>query len=60
MQGRFGKKGPISLYGFSLSASAILMAKPKVKKIIAESAYANLERVVERIFGRFIIFKFYV
>ncbi|MBM3232352.1 alpha/beta hydrolase [Candidatus Pacearchaeota archaeon] len=58
VQERFGKEEPISLYGFSLSAPAILMAKPEVKAIIAESAYANLERVVEHIFERFGIFKF--
>ncbi len=47
---------PIALYGFSLSASAMLMSNPdpqKVKAIIADSPYANLELMVKRIYSLF-------
>lgn len=55
---RFGKEQPIALYGFSLSASAMIMAKPEVKAIIADSPYANLEMMVKRIFAIFGPLKF--
>ena len=50
---RFTEK-PVALYGFSLSASAMLMAGTKVNAIVTDSAYANLENMVQqmyRIFG---------
>lgn len=50
---KFGKK-PVGLYGFSLSASTMLMAQPDVNVIIAEAPYADLERIINsvyRIFG---------
>jgi pimeloyl-ACP methyl ester carboxylesterase len=49
IQNRFPKK-PIALYGFSLSASAMLMSKEKVSAIIADSAYADLGRMVKHIY----------
>ena len=39
----------IALYGFSLSASAMLMSKIKVNAIVSDSAYANLENMVKKI-----------
>ena len=50
---RFGKQKPIALYGFSLSASAMLMAQPPVEAIIAESPYADLERMIKRSYAIF-------
>ncbi|MCK4521704.1 MAG: alpha/beta hydrolase [Nanoarchaeota archaeon] len=54
---RFGKQ-PVALYGFSLSASAMLMAKTKVNAIIADSAYADLENIIKDIYKTFGPFKF--
>ena len=51
---RFGKNKSVALYGFSLSASAMLMAKPQVNAIVADSPYADLDRMINhvyRIFG---------
>jgi pimeloyl-ACP methyl ester carboxylesterase len=58
---RFGSKEPIALFGFSLSAAAMLMSKEKVNAIISDSAYANLEQMTKdmyRIFGplKYLIF----
>jgi|TARA_Y100000310_G_C20686821_1_gene819544 pimeloyl-ACP methyl ester carboxylesterase len=53
VQGKFGKEKPIALYGFSLSASAMLMAQPKVNAIIADSPYADLERMIIRTYFYF-------
>ena len=55
---KFGKDEPIALYGFSLSASAMLMTNQKVNAIIADSAYSNLEDMVEQIYSIFGPFKF--
>ena len=46
---RFPDK-PIALYGFSLSASAMLMSNTNVNAIIADSPYANLELMVGQVF----------
>lgn len=46
-------KQPIALYGFSLSASSMLMSKEKVNAIIADSAYADLERMVKHVYFMF-------
>ncbi len=46
-------KQPIALYGFSLSASAMLMSKEKVNAIIADSPYGNLEMMVHHIYAVF-------
>jgi len=51
---RMGENESIGLYGFSLSASAMIMARPRVNAIVSDSAYAdlgNLVRHVYRIFG---------
>jgi len=55
---RFGESNPVALYGFSLSASAMLMAKPNVNAIIADSPYADLNRMVKRMFFLFGPLKF--
>lgn len=44
---------PIALYGFSLSAAAMLMSKEKVAAIISDSAYADLERMVKQVYFLF-------
>jgi len=49
---RFGKK-PIALYGFSLSASSMLMSKTDVNAIISDSAYGDLEMMIKRIYFYF-------
>jgi len=46
-------KQPISLYGFSLSASAMLMAQPDVKSIVADSPFADLDMMIQRTFSTF-------
>lgn len=48
----------IALYGFSLSASTMLMTKEKVDAIIADSPYANLENMVNHVYSMFGPFKF--
>ena len=53
IQKRFGKNKSIALYGFSLSASAMMMAKPEVNAIIADSAYADLDNLVKHIYRIF-------
>jgi len=55
---RFGKKEPVALYGFSLSASSMLMAKTKVNAIISDSAYADLENMIKHVYSIFGPFKF--
>lgn len=55
---RFGKDEPIALFGFSLSASAMLMTKSNVKAIIADSPYANLELMIKHIYSIFGPFKY--
>jgi len=56
---RFGENEPVALYGFSLSASAMLMAKPsKVRAIIADSPYADLERMTKHVYKVFGPLKF--
>ncbi len=57
VQEKFPSK-PIALYGFSLSASAMLMSKADVKAIVADSPYANLELMVKHIYGMFGPLKF--
>jgi len=49
---KFGKK-PVAFYGFSLSASAMLMSNADVNAIIADSAYANLENMIKHIYSIF-------
>jgi len=49
---KFGKK-PVGLYGFSLSASTMLMAQPDVNVIIAEAPYADLERIINSVYRMF-------
>lgn len=49
---RFPNK-PVALYGFSLSASAMLMAQPNVNAIVADSAYADLEHMINSIYTIF-------
>ncbi|MBD3252810.1 prolyl oligopeptidase family serine peptidase [Candidatus Pacearchaeota archaeon] len=47
-------ENPVALYGFSLSASAMLMEDEKVDAIVADSPYASLDKMVRqsyRIFG---------
>jgi len=44
---------PVALYGFSLSASAMLMAQPNVNAIVADSAYADLEHMINHIYAIF-------
>lgn len=55
---RFGEEEPIALYGFSLSASSMLMSKTKVNAIISDSAYADLESMVKHIYSKFGPLKF--
>tara|TARA_Y100000310_G_scaffold253782_1_gene260731 strand:+ start:830 stop:1690 length:861 start_codon:yes stop_codon:yes gene_type:complete len=50
---KFGNRKPVALYGFSLSASAMLMAQPPVEAIIADSPYANLEKMIAQIYFYF-------
>jgi len=50
---RFGEKEPVALYGFSLSASAMLMSKEKVNAIIADSGYASLENMIKHVYSMF-------
>ncbi|MFH1064408.1 MAG: alpha/beta fold hydrolase [Candidatus Woesearchaeota archaeon] len=50
---KYGKAEPIALYGFSLSASAALMAKTEVNAIIADSSYADLESMVKQMYWIF-------
>lgn len=55
---RFGSEKPVALYGFSLSASAMIMSKAKVNAIIADSAYANLKNMVKHVYSVFGLLKF--
>ncbi|MCH7568308.1 MAG: prolyl oligopeptidase family serine peptidase [Nanoarchaeota archaeon] len=55
---KFGKNKSVALYGFSLSASAMLMAKPEVNAIIADSPYADLEKMITHVYRIFGPFKF--
>jgi pimeloyl-ACP methyl ester carboxylesterase len=50
---KYGQKHPISMYGFSLSASAMLLSKETVKAVIADSPYADLGRMVKHIYWIF-------
>lgn len=56
-QKRFPGK-PIALYGFSLSASAMLMTKSKINAIIADSPYADLNKMIKHIYSIFGPLKF--
>ena len=49
---------PIALYGFSLSGSSMLLAKPDVTAIVADSAYADLHRMTKHIYKLFGPLKF--
>ncbi len=49
---RFPKQ-PLALYGFSLSAAAMLMAQPPAQAVIADSPYADLERMINHIYFYF-------
>ena len=53
-----GDNEDIALYGFSLSASAMLMSKQDINAVIADSAYADLEMMVEHVFSIFGPLKF--
>lgn len=55
---RFGKEEPIALYGFSLSASAMLMADIKADAIVSDSAYANLENMIKQVYRIYGPFKY--
>ncbi len=51
---RFGPQERVALYGFSLSASAMLMSNTSVSAIVADSPYANLDAMIKQaylIFG---------
>lgn len=50
---RKGRKAPIALFGFSMSASAMLMSKEKVKAIIADSPYSTLRNAIAEMFTSF-------
>ena len=54
---RFAKKkskGPIGLYGFSLSAAAMLMANHTgVKAIVSDSTYSSLTNIIHRVYAIF-------
>jgi len=52
IQDKFPKK-QIALFGFSLSASAMLMSKANVSAIIVDSPYANLENIIKNIYSIF-------
>jgi len=52
IQNRFDNK-PVALFGFSLSASSMLMADVSVNAIIADSPYADLDRMVKHIYALF-------
>tara|TARA_Y100000310_G_scaffold68970_2_gene64307 strand:- start:14931 stop:15785 length:855 start_codon:yes stop_codon:yes gene_type:complete len=58
VQEQYGKKHAISLYGFSLSAAAMLMSETQVKAIIADSPYANLDYMINHIYFYFGPFKY--
>ncbi len=49
----FGQKEKIALYGFSLSASAMLMSNLNVEAVIADSPYASLDLMVEQVYDIF-------
>jgi len=55
---KFGKEKPIALYGFSLSASAMLMSKTEVNAIIADSPYSDLDTMINHIYRIFGPLKF--
>lgn len=57
IQDRFGSK-PIALFGFSLSASSMLMAEADVDAIIADSPYADLDRMIKHVYSLFGPLKF--
>ncbi len=47
-------KGPIGLFGFSLSAAAMLMADhSQVKALVADSTYASLGNIIDHIYSVF-------
>jgi len=50
---KYGKDKPIALFGFSLSASTMLMSETEVQAIIADSPYANLENMIKQVFRMF-------
>lgn len=52
VQNRFDEK-PIALYGFSLSATAMLLSNLPVQAIIADSPYADLERMIKHMYSIF-------
>ena len=54
---RFGNR-PVAFYGFSISASTMLMSKQNVSAIISDSAYANLENMVNQVFKIFGPFRY--
>lgn len=57
VRSRLGEDEKIALYGFSLSAAAMLMAKQDVNAIVADSSYADLEMMLEHVYAGFGIFK---
>jgi len=58
VRNKFGENESIALYGFSLSASAMLMAKPRVNAIVADSPYADLGKMISHVYRIFGPFKF--
>ena len=46
---RFPKQ-PIALYGFSLSASSMLMSRENVNAIIADSPYSDLNKIINAVY----------
>ncbi len=50
---RFGNNASVALYGFSLSAAAMMMSRAEVNAIIADSGYANLENMVKHVYKLF-------
>lgn len=55
---RFGKEEAIALYGFSLSASAMIGAKEEVNAIVADSPYADLDKMIKHVYFMFGPLKF--
>ena len=53
------QKGPIGLYGFSLSAAAMLMANHTgVKAVVSDSTYATMDNMINRVYAIFGPFRF--
>ena len=44
---------PVALYGFSLSASSMLMSQADVRAIVTEAPYAHLHLMIKRVYSIF-------